>query len=278
MEVKAILETIAAQVGSGEMSFATHADVAMQVRRAIDDPDCSSERLCTLLSAEPLLSAKIVGLANSVAYNPSGRTVGDLRAAVTRIGFSAVRTLATAFIVRQMRELPKNPEHKVLAARLWEHTAHVAALARVIARRVTKRDPEAAFFAGIVHDMGGFLVLARAAEYPELLGMDAELWQEDGEARLGRAVLEALGVPESTLEACALLWRGYLTLPPESLGDTLLLADDLAPVASPLSDLPAPRRDGCAADMDLQIGEDTLNGILADSAEEISSLLAVLHG
>lgn len=277
MDVQAVLDEIAADAARGEMVFPTHTEIALRVRQLLDDPGCSSERLSQLIAAEPLLAARIVGIANSVAYNPSGKVSSDLRSAVARIGFNSLRTLATAFIVRQMQEMPATPEYRALAERLWEHTTQVAALARVIARRVTRQDPEAAFFAGIVHEVGGFYLLSRAPAFPGLLAADFAAWHGAGEARVGGAVLQALDIPDSTRQAIAALWNGYLALPPESLGDTLLLADELAAVASPLGELSRLHRDGLPADIDLMLGNETLHGILADSAEEIASLGAALR-
>ena len=41
--------------------------------------------------------------------------------------------------------------------------------ARVLARRVTRQNPDAAFFAGIVHEVGSFYLISRAADFPGLL-------------------------------------------------------------------------------------------------------------
>ncbi|HXE40658.1 MAG TPA: HDOD domain-containing protein, partial [Azonexus sp.] len=159
MDIQTALDAIAADAARGEMVFPTHTEIALRVQRALDDPDCSIDQLSKLIAAEPMLSARVVGIANSVAYNPSGRAMSDVRSAVSRLGFNTLRTLVTAVIVRQMQGMSQSPEHRQLAGRLWEHTAHVAALARVIARRVTRQDPEAAFFAGIVHEVGGFYLI-----------------------------------------------------------------------------------------------------------------------
>jgi len=215
-------------------------------------------------------------MANSVAYNPSGRSSSNLRGAGSRIGLKTLRTLATAVVVRQMQEMPPTPEHRALAARLWEHTTQVATLARVIARKVTGQDPEAAFFAGIVHEVGAFYLISRAAAFPGLLAGDLDSWHGEGEALVGRAVLKALGVPANIMAALEALWDGYLAMPPESLGDTLLLADELATTESPLATLSGMSRNGLAADIDLVIGEEMLQDILADSAEEMASLIAAL--
>lgn len=276
MDVQTVLETIAADAARGEMVFPTHARIALRVQRALDDPDCSVDQLSKLISAEPILSAKVVGIANSVAYNPSGRAMSDVRSAVSRLGFNTLRSLVSAVIIRQMQEMSPSSEHRALAGRLWEHTAHVAALARVIARRVTKQDPEAAFFAGIVHEVGGFYLIARAADFPGLLDSDLEQWSGTGEAEVGRKVLQALGVPANILGAIEKLWNGYLAMPATSLGDTLLLADQLAPCESPLAELDGMSRHGMTVDIDLLVGQEMLSAILADSAEEVESLTAAL--
>lgn len=277
MDVQATLDVLVADAERGDMVFPTHVDLALRVQRALDDPDCSIEQLAKLISADPMLSVRVVGVANSVSYNPSGRPIGDVRNAVSRLGFKTLRTLVTALVVRQMQEMSSSPEHRALAARLWEHTAHVAALARVIARRVTKQDPEAAFFAGIVHEVGAFYLIARANQYPGLLESNLENWYERGEALMGRAVSKALGVPDHLGAALEVLWSGYLAMPPESLGDTLLLADQLSPVESPLAELTGMSHNGVAVDIDLLIDDETLSSILADSAEEVASLTAALQ-
>lgn len=276
MDIQAALDAIAADAARGEMVFPTHTEVALRVQRALDDPDCSIEQLSKLISAEPMLAARVVSIANSVAYNPSGRAMNDVRSAVSRLGFNTLRTLVTAVIVRQMQAMSQSPEHRQLAGRLWEHTAHVAALARVIARRVTRQDPEAAFFAGIVHEVGGFYLIARADSFPGLLEGDLEPWYGAGEAQVGRSVLRALGVPAAILEALETLWDGYLAMPASSLGDTLLLADQLAPVESPLAELAGMSRKGMAAEIDLLVDDEMLSSILTDSAEEVESLSAAL--
>ncbi|MFZ2854643.1 MAG: HDOD domain-containing protein [Rhodocyclaceae bacterium] len=277
MDVQKALAAIAADAARGDMVFSTNAEIDLRVQRALDDPDCSLDELAKLISAEPILSARVVAIANSVAYNRSGRASSDVHHAVSRLGFKTLRMLVTALIVRQMENMSQVPEHRALAVRLWEHTAHVAALARVIAQRVTHQDPDAAFFAGIVHEVGGFYLISRASAFPGLFAGDLTEWHDQGEADVGRAVLRVLGVPDNVLAAVETLWGGYLALPPESLGDTLLLADELSPVESPLSQMSGMGCQGMAVDIDMSIDDETLSGILRDSAEEVASLTAALR-
>jgi len=243
-----------------------------------------------LIQADPLLAARIVALANSVLFNRSARPVTEIQSAVARVGFSVVRSLATAVVAKQIAGTPTQAVHRKMATELWEHTTHVAALAYVLARRVTRQDPDTALFAGLMHEVGGFYLLSRAAEFPGLLdGMfmsdwiedieedDDEAWRERSfESRIGRAILDALSVPSKVVEADEIAWQGYLTLPPETLGDTVLLANRLAPVKSPFDGL-AGGEAGPTARLDMVVGDETLVEILKEASREVEALAKILR-
>lgn len=280
IDVPAILEQIADTASRDEMIFPTTTEIALKLQRTLDDPDCSVDQLARLVQADPLLAARVVAVANSVIYKRAGRTIADVKSAVARIGFNTLRVLAAAVVVRQMEGMAGTPEYRRMAVRLWEHTAHVAALAQVIARRFTHVDPDMAFFAGIIHEVGGFYLIARAGNYPGLL--EAEhgsllAWDSGGAALVGRAVLKHLGAPDAVLEGIEGMWQGYLALPPQSLADTLLLADQLAPLESPLSQLAGTGSEGTIASIDVMLGDRTLSSILEESAMEVDSLTNALR-
>lgn len=271
------LQLIADQAGRGELTFPTSVAVGLRIRKALDDPDCRIETAAKLLQAEPLLSARVVALANSAAFNRSGQQVTDVGTAVSRLGFRTVRSLALALVTRQMAGAPTLAAHREMAARLWEHTAHVAALSRVLARRVTKQDPETALFAGLIHEVGAFYLISRAKDYPVLVDGEAAEDDDEVELTIGNEVLRMLSVPDTVVAAVRVVGEGYLTLPPASLGDTVLLANELAPVLSPFIRLPEWKDESLAASLDMAIGKETLVEILQESAEEIASLTKALQ-
>jgi HD-like signal output (HDOD) protein len=278
MDKRVFYTSIAADIGKAEPAFPTSTQVALKVMRALDDQDCQIETAAKLVQAEPLLAARVVAMANSAAFNTSGRAITDVRTAVMRLGFRTLHTLAMALVTRQMAGPPTNQANQVLATQLWEHTAHVTSLAHVIARRFTHVDPETALFAGIIHEVAGFYMLSRAKDHPELLDGDFQEWMQTGEAEVGRAVLIGLAVPQPVVEAIETYWSGYLAIPPVTLGDTLLLAEELAPVASPLHKLGGIEPGaGMTARLDITIGKEVLSSILAESAEEVTSLTQALR-
>ncbi|MFZ2161300.1 MAG: HDOD domain-containing protein [Sideroxyarcus sp.] len=278
MDKAAIFDTLASQAAQGELVFSTGAQVALKLRHALDDPDCHINTASRLIQAEPLLAARVIAIANSVVYNRSGREITDVQVALSLLGFKTIRSLAMALVTRQMAGKSKNSVQQELVNKLWEHSAHVASLAHAIARHVTHQDPEAALFAGIIHEIGGFYMLSRAEEFPGLMEGDFDEWVEGGEIKVGRSVIGKLQVPASVTAVMETYWDGFLSIPPATLADTLLLAEELSPVPSPLHKVDSKNTDSSMkANIEMEIGEETLTRILAESAEEIGSLTKALQ-
>ena len=277
MDRPQIIKKLAADVADRKLGFPTSVGAALKIRETLEDPDCHIDTAARLVLTEPLLAARVVAIANSATYNRSGREISDARTAVAKLGFSVIRNLATALVTRQMAaSAPKGSRPAVLAAELWEYTAHVASLSRLLARDVTHLDPDTAMFAAIVHDIGGFYLLSRLGDFPGLL--DEGMTDDDLEAELAlcHAILGVIGVPPTVLKAVDEFWAGYLELPPVSLGDTLLLAAGLSPKPRPLDFQHIAPDSNFRASIDLTLGKETLDSILSESATEVQSLADAL--
>ncbi len=269
-------KAIAEQAGRGELTFPANVNATLRLQQALNDPDCHADAAARLIQANPLLAARSVAIANSAAYNRSGTEITSVKNAVQRLGVRTLQSLVAALIVRQIGSEVTNPALKQQINQLWEHTAHVAALSQVIARRVTRLDPETALFAGIMHEVAGFYMLSCAGDYPEIMDGEPEEWVDHGEIEIGRGVLTRLGVPDGVFQAIEAMWTGLRAIPPETLGDTLLLANDLAPVPSPLYQPRANISEQGARTIDFLIGDGSLHTIMLESAEEVRSLYSVL--
>lgn len=271
------LRKLTAEAENGELIFSTHAHVAIQVRLALDDPEIHLGKAAKVVLADPILAAKVVGLANSVAFNRSGNQISEVPAAVMRLGLNQIRGLSTALIMRQLSATP-SAAHQALAERLWEHSTHVAAISYVLARRIGQQNSDMAMFAGIVHEIGGFYLISRAAVYPELIDESvSEAWKTGGEAQVGEAVLRALAVPNEIATAVRALWQGNITLPPKCLADTLFLANCLTPILNPLQSATSEseRVERLALAMQV-LADQGLASVLEESSEELNSITASL--
>jgi len=268
---------IAAQAVRGEITFPTSVNAVLRLQLALDDPDCHIDEAIRLVLAEPQLAARTVAIANTPAFGGSSATpVTNVRAAVARIGYRRLQALVASLVVRQFGNRINDPGLRAKAEQLWAHTTHVASIAHSLARRITGIDPDTALFAGIVHEVGGFYLLSRAESLPGLLDDNLDAWLDHGEAAIGRGVLHKLGVPGPVMSAIEALWDGMRALPPETLGDTLLLANDLATHPSPLFNTPGATTHAAAATIDFVFGDGTLKGVLEESDHEVKSLTAAL--
>ncbi len=274
-----ILEDIARDLSGSEISFPTFLDITFQVRTALKDPNLSVEQLAKLVGAEPLMSAKIIKMANSVAMNPSGREIADVKTAIMRVGMEAVRTVSFAVAMEQLLQSKQMLPFEEFSERLWVHTSHVAALSRVLARKLAKINGDEAMFTGLVHDLGVFYLLSRAAAFPELVNDKAEMqsllvqWHDN----IGHALLSALGSPESVLEAVLAHETEREITEVKTLSDVIYVANKIANRTSFWRD-PA---FGDAVDtsmLDTLFDDDALAEIIEESEEEVASLKAALGG
>jgi len=266
------------ELASGELSFPTSMELGLRIRRALDDPDCGAEALSRVISLEPLLAAHVVKMANSAMYRRASRPVADVCSALLRVGVAAVRPMALALVVRQIAQSVGRPA-RGQAEQLWRHTIEVAALAWAIAAEVPQVSPDQALYAGLVHKLGSFYLIARAADFPELLEEDGELadliryWNP----RISREVLLALGTPGEVADAvedAELYFEGW---PPRSLADALYVAVVSADTSDPFEDLGGISRQALTGEAFGRFGEGELHGLLSRAAARRSEALASLR-
>jgi HD-like signal output (HDOD) protein len=266
------LQDIAADLSEREVTFPTFANATLKIRRALDDPAIDAERVARVVSSEPLVAAKLVRIANSAAVNPGGKPIADVRSAVTRIGFDTVRSVAVAVAVDQLRAADEMQKYAARAEVAWSHSLQVAALSFVIAQKMSRLNPEEALFAGLVHDMGYFYLLSKAARYPELgadpAALDAVL--ADWHAPIGQTVLHSFGLTDATLTAVAEHENGGYRMPPRTIADVVTLANLVAAQTNPIH-----LREGATPPG--KLNEPELFKSLAEASAEIRSLVTALR-
>ena len=263
----------------GDLSFPTSVDASRRVMKAVENPDLGLSDLAKIVVAEPLLSAKVIRLANSVALNPANQTVRDVKQAVMRVGMDPIKSLAMVLIMDQLRQAQRHSGTRELANRLWERSIHVAALSFVVARKLTRLNADEAMFAGIVHDLGRFYLLSRAADYPALLEDPATLAEtiNDLADRAGAMVFAQLDLPESVVKAVLAARHYGGSMPPATLGDLIFVAGALSPRADPFDELDArvvvPENRAVALGLD----QSTVAEVVTASGDEIYSIVIALE-
>ncbi len=267
------LQEIAHELSATGVTFPTFIDATVKVRFALNDPKTNAERLARVVSGEPVLAAKLVRMANSAALNPSGKAVTKVRAAVMRVGFTAVRSIAAAVALKQVRASKELAPFADESERRWLHSLDVAAIAHVLARELSTLDPDEALFAGLVHDIGCFYLLSRASRHPELVEHRDELDAiiHEWHPQIGQAILQQLHLSDAVVAAVADHEVGRYELPPHTLTDIVTLAN----IASHAR---AARRQADGADAAPPPAVDPrVDETLAAAEEEIEAIIKVLR-
>ncbi|MBL8402874.1 MAG: HDOD domain-containing protein [Candidatus Accumulibacter sp.] len=188
---------------AGDFAFPTCFEAALRLRQALQNPDLPISRISNIVSGEPLVAAKLMQLANSALYKAHHAPVMDLKAAIGRLGIDMVRTTALAIAMRQFIRSKEILVFNDLALALWEHSLKTAAGARILARNQTLINQDEALLAGLVHNLGAFFLLGRAARYAKLRADPMSVkqliaqWHES----IGVTLLRTLGIPGEIVDA-----------------------------------------------------------------------------
>jgi HD-like signal output (HDOD) protein len=199
----AFVTELASELSWGKIDLPGIPDIAMRVRKALEDENVSTEQIERIVGSEPVLAGRLVQLSNSAALNVSGRRVPDLRTAIARTGFAMVRTTAIAYAISQLRNQKELKGLEQPLSVLWKRCTLVAAMCRAIAPRISKVNPDAAMLAGLLHGVGELYILTRARKHEKLFKNDATYRGiiRDWHASVAKAILENWEIDEVIVNA-----------------------------------------------------------------------------
>ena len=143
---------IAKKIANDQLVIPALPAVAARCVALLKNPDFSTREVSSILESAPILAAKLLKLANSAAFG--GRnSVTSISQAVTRLGASHVKSL---IVESSARKLFESNDRRIAEAnsRLWTHSVAVAVVARDLTAITGGGEPETAYLAGLLHDVG----------------------------------------------------------------------------------------------------------------------------
>jgi HD-like signal output (HDOD) protein len=145
-------------------TMAAQRPVAAQIVAVANSDDTSAKALSRILASDVALASRVMKLANSAYFGMRGR-VTSLQFAVTVVGFTTVRTMATVALTNLDDEarLPEN---------FWDLTTSLALAASNLAPRFGER-PQDALCLGLLAQLGAALLHHNDPEgYEEILSAE----------------------------------------------------------------------------------------------------------
>jgi HD-like signal output (HDOD) protein len=129
--------------------------VAIKLMELASDDACSVHELVRLIEQDPSLAVSLLKLANS-AFFGGLQPVSTLSQAVLRIGFYQLRVMALSLSLKEAFPMGKKGSFDYEG--FWRISLYRALLARGLSQQVKTRDPEEAFVAALILEIGVLIV------------------------------------------------------------------------------------------------------------------------
>jgi len=174
--------------------------VVGELIKTLDNEYAGIDQLAEGIAKDQSLAARALRVANSPFYGIQHK-VSSIHEAIVILGFRAVSSLVMAASVTGYFLPPKGVAFDL--TRFWRHGIGTALCARALAR-LSAVDAEAAFTAGLLHDIGVLMLLTtRPMHYAEALA-----YRVANDCLLVEAEQAVLGIDHAqTGEALASRWR-----------------------------------------------------------------------
>ncbi len=151
-----------------------------RILNALDDPNNTAGVISDLIGLDQALAASVLQMANSASMGFSF-VCSSISDAVMRLGFKRIKNLvlgaaSSGPLTRRLNG------YRLGAGELWNHSVATATIAQWISRFLHYPDPEEAYVAGLLHDMGKLILdQYMNVDYMRILELmrnyDLALWQ-----------------------------------------------------------------------------------------------------
>ncbi|HWV15733.1 MAG TPA: HDOD domain-containing protein [Cellvibrio sp.] len=126
--------------------------VVQELIESFGDDEVSNNEIAQKISADQVLTIKVLRAANSAHYG-GNRKIGSVSDAVFLLGFNAVRTLVLASGLTGAFKAPEGFDIR----KFWHDSFAVAAVCKWVAK-FSRDDMETAFTCGMIHNIGELLI------------------------------------------------------------------------------------------------------------------------
>jgi HD-like signal output (HDOD) protein len=271
------LSNMAATLAAGTVDLPAFPQVVIKVQEAFKDPNYTPQAIARVVSSERTLADRLLQMANSNAFNATGRVIIDLGVAINRLGAQKVYSVAIAHAIQHIRrDEALRPIARTLD-KLWTECLMVAHFAQSVAKLKALPFP-GAFAAGLLHGIGRFYILVQSARQglsrPQVPLNDAliDTWHP----AIAKAVLQNWQMDAEICEAVGAQAEAHVARSgPVSLTDVLIVSIRLADRLQSSADTASFNAGGAFARLDLSVEQCRV--LIADASGEISALQRALR-
>jgi len=137
----------------GSRSLPSFPVVITEILAALDDPDGNFDFLVHAISRDPIISARVLSVANTVAMRGTrDAEVCDIAMATALIGINRVRHIT---LISSLSTFVAGASRSGMPSSFWQHSVAVGVCCEELARHIIAPvAPATALVAGLLHDIG----------------------------------------------------------------------------------------------------------------------------
>jgi HD-like signal output (HDOD) protein len=271
------LSSILHSLEAGTVDLPAFPQVVIKMQEAFKDPSYTPQKIACVVATERTLADRLLQMANSTAFNATGRVIIDLGVAINRLGAQKVYSVALGHAIAHIR---RNESLRCIAPRideLWSECVTVAHFSEAIAKRGSLLFP-GAFAAGLLHGIGRFYILVQSVKqgtsHPQvpLNAALVDAWHP----AIAKAVLKNWQMDEAVCEAVgAQAEVNIVRAGPPTLTDVLIASIRLATRMQNSYDAASLNAGGAFARLDLTA--EACKSLIAQASEETRALQRALR-
>ena len=252
-----------------DLVLPTLPEVALQIRKAAEDPEISVSDLSKMIGRDAALAARLIKVVNSPLLR-AAHEVTELHTAITRLGVNYSSNLAIGLVMEQIFHARSEVVEKKMRE-VWRKSLEIAGVSYSLCRRYTQLKPDQAALGGLVHQIGVLPILTYAEDHNELLSDSVSLNHVIDQIHpvLGAQLLRVWDFPEKLIQVPLL----YLDFTRESERVDYV---DLVQAASLFcyqgTDHPLGRIDALSVPAFRKLGFDPQNELMRSDLEESRSM------
>lgn len=143
--------------------------VVLHLVELVDSESATADQVESLITVDPVLSVKVLHIANSAYYGLS-RSISTIKQAVLVLGFHTIKNLVLG--ISAIAVLKNGRKPSAVETAIWDHSFLCAGIARELMARAKQplRRVEEAFMGGLLHEIGAIVMMTRfPKEYQHVL-------------------------------------------------------------------------------------------------------------
>ena len=193
-------ERLDRKIDSGDFAMMEVPDNIMGLLKVLKQPDIPFDNIAAVVQKSPVMAGEFLKIANSSLYS-RGNKIRSLSQALKLLGIEHIR--AMFYLYSSSHNISSSPLLNDAANQVVEHSKAVSLIARYLSKKLFP-DPDLAFLAGLLHDVGKLAILKQIGEDFNIPQFDFKLTEEAFteilpplHAKAGKLVSQSWDIEES---------------------------------------------------------------------------------